>query len=69
MDGESILPTLPRVESLVESPAQEQRKPWRSAFLLERGKMTFQRYAKVGPVYTRGRWVRCILEEGGSSVY
>jgi hypothetical protein len=38
MDGESILGTL----------QQHNTAPWRSSFLLERGKMTFQRYAKVG---------------------
>jgi hypothetical protein len=36
MDGESILPTLHQAAA-----------PWRSSFLLERGKMTFERYAKV----------------------
>jgi hypothetical protein len=40
MDGESILSTLYK-------DGKEPAAPWRSSFLLERGKMTFQRYAKV----------------------
>jgi hypothetical protein len=40
MDGESILRTL-------HKDGNQPATPWRSSFLLERGKMTFQRYAKV----------------------
>jgi hypothetical protein len=40
MDGESILRTL-------HKEGNQPAAPWRSSFLLERGKMTFQRYAKV----------------------
>jgi hypothetical protein len=44
MDGESILRTLYK-------DGKEPATPWRSSFLLERGKMTFQRYAKVRIVH------------------
>ena len=43
MDGESMLRTLKDDKS---NPS-EGVKPWRSAFMIERGKMTFTRYAKV----------------------
>ncbi|XP_023327891.1 putative extracellular sulfatase Sulf-1 homolog [Eurytemora carolleeae] len=42
MDGKSILSTL-----FEPAPGAPKPEPWRSAILLERGKMTFQRYAKV----------------------
>jgi len=43
MDGQSMLPTL-------RSPKRAAN--WRSAFLIERGKMTFERYAKVSEEFS-----------------
>jgi len=40
MDGVSMLPTL-------KNTSDEESDSWRSAFMIERGKMTFTRYAKV----------------------